>query len=146
MPSRKQRRRREKSFRHEYETVLLDEEGNEVELDPEELRAEREERERRRAQGKPAGGKATAAKGGRRTRPMREVPPPTWSRAIKRGGGMGAIMFVLFVFVLKGGSPATRAAIAAIYAIAFIPMTYWIDRWSYRSFQRRAARQAEKKS
>jgi hypothetical protein len=144
MPTRKQRRRREKSFRHEYETVLLDEEGNEVALDPEELRAEREERERQRSQVKPARGKAPA-KSGRSTRTLREVPPPTWRRAIKRGGGMGAIMFVLFVFVLKGGSPATRASIAAVYAIAFIPMTYWIDRWSYRSYQRRAARQAEKK-
>jgi hypothetical protein len=38
MPSRKQRRRREKTFRHEYETVLLDADGNEVPLDPEERR------------------------------------------------------------------------------------------------------------
>ena len=28
MPTRKQRRRRDKTFRHEYETVLLDAEGN----------------------------------------------------------------------------------------------------------------------
>jgi hypothetical protein len=35
MPSRKQRRREAKSKRHEYETVYLDGEGNE--LDPEEV-------------------------------------------------------------------------------------------------------------
>jgi len=33
MPSKKQRRRREKSRRHEYEYVLLDEEGNEIPLE-----------------------------------------------------------------------------------------------------------------
>src|SRR5215213_7177386 len=35
VPTRKQRRRRRKSFRHEYEYVLVDEEGNEVEVDEE---------------------------------------------------------------------------------------------------------------
>ena len=42
MPSKKQRRRREKSLRHEYEYVLLDEEGNEVPVEPTELRKKEE--------------------------------------------------------------------------------------------------------
>ena len=52
MPTKKQRRRRAKTFRHEYDFVIEDEEGNEVPLDTSELRAERAERERQRA--KPA--------------------------------------------------------------------------------------------
>src|SRR5947207_23139 len=60
MPSRKQRRRREKSFRHEYGFVTYDEEGNEVEVDPAEVRPAKPKSER--AQAKPTG------KGGRALR------------------------------------------------------------------------------
>jgi hypothetical protein len=139
MPSRKQRRRREKSFRHEYETVLLDDEGNEIPVDPEELRQQRAEREKQRAQARPAKGSAPAKRGGRATR---EPPLPTWNRALKRGGTIGAVMFVAFVFVLKGGSQSSRAAIAVIYGVAFVPLTYWIDRGVYRNWQKRQARAA----
>jgi hypothetical protein len=141
MPSRKQRRRREKSFRHEYETVLLDDEGNEIPLDPEELQAQRAERDKQRAAGKPAKGKAAT---GKRARTLREPPAPTWRRAIRRGGLMGAAIFVAFVFVLKGGSTVSRAGIAAVYAVAFVPLTYLVDRTAYRSYQKRLARSAEK--
>jgi hypothetical protein len=137
MPSRKQRRRREKSFRHEYETVLLDDEGNETPI------AElREEREKQKSDAKPASSKAkTPAKG----RTLREPPEPSWNRAVRRGGLMGAIIFVAFVFILKGGSQQSRAAIAAVYAVAFIPLTYFVDRIAYRSYQKRLARQNQKK-
>ena len=37
MPTKKQRRRAQKERRHEYETVWVDEEGNELEEPPEEL-------------------------------------------------------------------------------------------------------------
>jgi hypothetical protein len=140
MPSRKQRRRREKSFRHEYETVLLDDEGNEVPLDPDELKARKEARER----AKPAAKGKTPDKG-RSARPLREPPAPTWQRAIRRGGLMGLVVFIAFTFVLKGGSQASRAGIAAVYAVAFIPLTYFVDRIAYRSYHKRLARQNEKK-
>lgn len=139
MPSRKQRRRREKSFRHEYETVLLDEEGNETPI------AElREEREKERAERKPA--KAPAKGAPKRQRTVREPPPPTWRRAFRRGGLMGGAIFLAFVFVLHGGSVASRAAIAIVYAVAFIPLTYWVDRLAYRSFLKRTAKLDAKKS
>ncbi|HZT17474.1 MAG TPA: hypothetical protein VFA19_16170 [Gaiellaceae bacterium] len=141
MPSRKQRRRREKSFRHEYETVLLDEEGNEVPLDPVEARAAREERDRQRTKEK-AKAAAPAKRGGRLGR---EPQPPSWRRAFRRGGLMGAVIFVAFVFILKGGSQTSRAAIAIVYAVAFIPLTYWIDRFAYRSYQRRLAKHNERR-
>jgi hypothetical protein len=135
MPNRRQRKRREKSFRHEYETVLIDEEGNEVPLDPDDARAAREQRDKQRA-AKPKPG----AKGGRPARPMKEPPPPSWNRAFKRGGLMGALILVLFLFVLKGGSTLSRVAVPVFYAVAFIPLTYVVDRWSYRMYQKRLAK------
>lgn len=139
MPSRKQRRRREKTFRHEYETVLLDEEGNETPI------AElREERDKERAEKKPA--KAPAKGSNRSQRALREPPLPTWQRALKRGGLMGGLIFLAFVFVLHGGSIESRAAIAIVYAAAFIPLTYWVDRIAYRSYQKRTAKLDTKKS
>jgi hypothetical protein len=146
MPSRKQRRRREKTFRHEYETVLLDGEGNEVTLDPDELRAEREAKQRGRAQARPAAGKGKAAAKGnaRPSRPMRVPPQPSWQRAIKRGGTMGALMLVAFVFIFKSGALLQRLGIGIFYGLAFIPLTYWIDRTAYRTYERRAAKAAEK--
>ena len=44
MPTRKQRRRASKTFRHEYDTVSLDADGNERPVDEDELRSEREAR------------------------------------------------------------------------------------------------------
>ncbi len=144
MPTKKQRRRREKTFRHEYETVLLDSDGNEVAVDPEELRAEREAKQKDRASAKPAAGKAKT-KSGRPARAMRVPPLPSWRRAIKRGGTMGALMLVAFIFIFKSGPLPQRLAIGIFYGLAFIPLTFWIDRTAYRTYERRLAKAAEKK-
>jgi len=138
MPSRKQRRRRDKTFRHEYETLLLDEEGNETPL-----AAMREEREQQRAEKKPA---KPAAKGARAQRTLREPPAPTWRRAFRRGGLMGGAIFVAFAFVLHGGSTQSRMLIGLVYGLAFIPVTYWVDRIAYRSYEKRMAKLDAKKS
>lgn len=135
MPTKKQRRKREKSFRHEYETIVLDDEGNEHPVDREQERAAREERDRQRSKDK-----APPPKSGRLGR---EPQPPSWRRAVRRGGLMGAVIFVAFVFILKGGSQTSRAAVAVVYAVAFIPLTYWVDRFAYRSYQRRRAKQQQ---
>jgi hypothetical protein len=143
MPSRKQRRRREKTFRHEYETILLDGEGNEIPLDPDELRAEREAKQKERTQAKPVAGK-NGKKPTRATRPVREPPLPSWRRAAKRGGTMGALMLVAFIFVFKSGPLAQRLGIGIFYGLAFIPLTYWIDRTAYRTYLRRVGKTAQK--
>ena len=44
MPTRKQRRRQAKNKRHEYEYVYVDEEGNEVEVAEDDVKAERRPR------------------------------------------------------------------------------------------------------
>ncbi len=142
MPSRKQRRRREKTFRHEYETVLVDGEGNEIALDPEELRAEREAKLAERAQAKPAAAKGKPSK--RAARPIRQPPLPSWRRAVKRGGTMGGLMLVAFVFIFKSGPLPQRLGIGIFYGLAFIPLTFWIDRTAYRTYERRLAKAAQK--
>lgn len=127
MPSRKQRRRREKTFRHEYDLVLYDEEGNEVPVDPAELRAAKEK-------DKPTG-KKPQQRGGRSRRPAREVSPPSWERALKRGGLMGGVLVVVMVTFLNG-----PLALGVVYGIALIPFTYWIDRIAYRNYLRRSGK------
>jgi hypothetical protein len=142
MPSRKQRRRREKTFRHQYDLVVYDEEGNEVPVDREELRTERAAKDKQRALAKPARGART----GRGGRPLREPPQPSWQRAMRRGGAMGALMLAAFIFVFKNGPIASRLAIGLLYAVAFIPLTYFVDRTAYRTYQRRLERADTKKT
>jgi hypothetical protein len=123
MPSKKQRRRREKLKRHEWEYVQLDEEGNETPLEAAEFK-------KPTTNGKPAAARAR--------RPVREVKPPSWNRSIKR-----ALLFVPFLYVfLSFGKHApavlTRVGISVLYAVVFIPMFFFVDRMSYRAYQRRA--------
>ena len=130
MPSRKQRRRREKTFRHEYGFVTFDEEGNEVELDAAEIRPEK---------AKPERAKPTPT--GKSGRPLREPPAPSWRRSLRRGGIWGGLMFVVLVFFLPGtGSPASRVLVGLLYAAAFVPLTYFIDRLAYRNYLRRSGK------
>jgi cytochrome c-type biogenesis protein CcmH/NrfG len=129
MPSRKQRRRRQKSFRHEYGFVTYDEEGNEVEVDPAELRPAKEKVEKSKA--KPA------SRGGRT---LREPPVPSWRRSLKRGAIWGGVMFFVVVFLFKGQSLPGRIMVGLLYAAAFVPLTYWIDRIAYRSYLRRSGK------
>ncbi len=129
MPSRKQRRRREKGFRHEYGFVTYDEEGNEIEVDPSELRTEKR---------KPDKPKAKAS--GRSRRVGREPAVPSWNRSFRRGGIWGGVMFVVVVFFFKGTPIAGRIAVGLLYAAAFVPLTYWIDRVAYRSYLKRSGK------
>jgi hypothetical protein len=133
MPTRKQRRRRAKDFRHDMRVFEVDAEGNEVPLA--ELRTPEERKP------KPAKQQQAKSKSGR---PMRVPPHPSWYRALRRGGTMGGLMLVAFVFVLKSGPLPQRIGIGLFYGLAFIPLTYWIDRTAYRTYQRRLAKQSEK--
>ena len=130
MPSRKQRRRREKTFRHEYGFVTYDDEGNEVEVDPSDVRP---------AKPKPDKPKAAPATRGKR-RSLREPPVPSWKRSLRRGGIWGGVMFVVVVFFFKGQSLPARVGVGLLYAAAFVPLTYWIDRVAYRSYLKRSGK------
>jgi len=131
MPTRKQRRRREKTFRHEYDFVTYDEEGNEVELDPAELRASKE---------KEAPKPKPQQRSSRSGRPVREVQPPSWRRSFRRGSVMGALMLVVVIAFFKQTPLPGRVLIGLLYAAAFIPFTYWIDRIAYRNYLRRSGK------
>jgi hypothetical protein len=132
MPSRKQRRRRAKDFRHDMRVFEVDAEGNEIALA--ELRTPEERKPKVKQQ-------QAKSKSGR---PIKEPPLPSWRRAVRRGGTMGGLMLVAFLFVLKSGPLPQRIGIGLFYGLAFIPLTYWIDRTAYRTYQRRLAKQAEK--
>jgi len=139
MPSRKQRRRAQKERRHEYETVWVDAEGNELEEPPEGVPAVLEKRDN----GKPKA-KAQPQRGGRAGR---IPPPPSWERAARRSLILGAVIFALF-FVLsskKGGhNIPTALGLAGLYTLLFVPFTYFLDRFAYNRWQRRTEQQGQK--
>jgi hypothetical protein len=148
MPTRKQRRRALKERRHEYETVWVDSEGNELEDPPEEGTAAPAKSGRARRDGaKPtAKAKTTQQRGGRQGR----VPqPPSWRRAVKRGGLFGVVIFAVFAILgSKNGQHNYAAAIlfGGVYTVIFIPFTFMLDRFAYNRWQRRAEQQGAKAS
>jgi hypothetical protein len=141
MPTRKQRRRALKERRHEYETVWVDSEGNELEESPEETAAPAEKRN-----GAKPKAKTTQQRGGRAAR---VPPPPSWRRAVKRGGLFGVVIFLVFaVLGSKNGNHNYAAAVlfGAIYTVIFVPFTFMLDRFAYNRWQRRAEQQGSKGS
>ena len=124
MPTRKQRRRREKELRHEY--VWEDEEGNV--LEPDEVPTRRADDGRRGS----TGGKA-----------VREVQPPSWRRTLKRGLVFAPVMFVT-VMLLSGDMTLTAQLAQTAFIVAiFIPFSYFLDGVFWRSYKRRLSRQAD---
>jgi len=146
MPTRKQRRRALKERRHEYETVWVDSEGNELEEPPEETAAAPERNDKPKRDGAKPKAKTTQQRGGRQVR----VPPrPSWRRAVKRGGLFGVVIFAVFaVLGSKNGQHNYSAAIlfGVIYTVVFIPFTFMLDRFAYNRWQRRAEQQGQKAS
>ena len=131
MASKKQRRRRQKERRHEYEFVYVDEEGNEVEVDPGEL--ERPERQTARRNGAKAARKGDA----KSNRPARKVDPPSWKRVSKRALFFGPLIFLAFSVLNSKQPVATRLLLAILYTGFFIPFMYLMDRAMYRTYLRR---------
>ena len=141
MPTKKQRRRAQKERRHEYETVWVDEEGNELEEPPEELVEAPAKRDG--AKPKP---KATQQRGGRSVR----VPPaPSWQRSARRALILGGVIFaVVYLLGAKNGQHDFVAAVgfAGLYTLLFIPLGYMFDRFAHNRWQRRADQQPAKRS
>ena len=140
MPTRKQRRKALKERRHEYETVWVDEEGNELEEPPEELAAAPEKRDG--VKPKP---KARATQQQRGGRTIRVPPPPSWQRAAKRALIIGTVIFVFIYLVGSrngGHSFASAFLLAVVYTALFIPFQYVLDRFAHNRWQRRAEAQA----
>src|SRR5947207_7838594 len=137
MHTRKQRRREQKSKRHEYEFVYVDAEGKELEEVPEELLEAERPSARNGSKATPAKKQQPQQRGGRR--PTRTPQPPSWRRSVRRAGILGAIVFVLFALGARGksGGYVSAAALALLYTALFVPFTYGIDRFAYRRWQAR---------
>ena len=122
MPSRKQRRRREKLQRHEYEYVIETEDGEEVPVErPEATKGDSK---------KPA--RTAPQRGGR------QVPKPSLGRVAKRTAIFAPIIVVV-VWVFTASTVSTTAKIFnAVALIAFfIPFSYLLDVIMYRAFSKR---------
>lgn len=130
MPTKKQRRRRQKGRRHDYEFVYVDDEGHEVEVEPEELEQPRS----------PRNGKRDAKRQpqkGRGGRPAREVAAPSWTKVGKRALIFFPLIFLAFSFVNSGQSLLSRLGITLVYTAFFMPFMYLMDRAMYRAYLKR---------
>jgi len=128
MATRKQRRRRAKEHRHEYETVYVDDAGNEIEVEPD--RTER--REQRRDREAKQGSKQRTRSGGR------VLEPPSWRRSAKRTLIIAPLFFAFLLIVEK--EAATAFVVAVLYSVLFVPFSYGIDALVYRTQTKRLAR------
>jgi Flp pilus assembly protein TadB len=130
MPTKKQRRRRQKGRRHDYEFVYVDDEGREVEVDHDELEQPRS----------PRNGKRDAKRQpqkGRGGRPAREVAAPSWTKVGKRALIFFPLIFLAFSFVNSGQSLLSRLGITLVYTAFFMPFMYLMDRAMYRAYLKR---------
>ena len=124
MPSRKQRKRRAKDRRHEWEYVYVDDEtGEEVEA-PEDTISRNGKRTPQQAKPKASGG--------------REVQPPSWRKVGKRGLLFAPLMFLTVTF-LSGDLTMTQRLVNTGFLLAFfLPFSYAMDALMYRMYKKRA--------
>jgi hypothetical protein len=126
VPTRKQRRRQQKERRHEYEVVYLDEEGNEVEVEPEE----------EPARGKKPGQRGTAAR--QSGRPGRKIDPPSWQRVFRRTLIFAPVMLLVIYFIKPKDQSNSWVVIQfAILLLLFLPFSYYMDSIMYRQYRKR---------
>jgi hypothetical protein len=135
MATQKQRKRRAKEKRHDYDLVYVDEDGVEQPV------------ERDDAPRKPPSrfGKGTAVtksqkapSAGKRDRRRRVAQPPSWRRVLRRGAIFAPIFFVT-VMLLGGNKMTLQGAIlqAVLLISVFIPFSYFMDRVVWRQQQKR---------
>ena len=136
MATQKQRRRRAKEKRHDYDLVEIDSEGNETVLTASELKT-----------GAPTKSQAKIQpKGGAKQRSGRGTPqPPSWGRVAKRGA-IFAPIFLATVLLLAGDRLTLAGAVVqTLFLLAiFVPFSYFMDRLVWRSHEKRQARNASK--
>ncbi len=132
MPSRKQRRRRAKERRHEWEEVWVDDEGNEVEPPPDDESPRRAEK------------RASAPV--RRQSGMRTVQPPSWRRVGKRALIFAPLMLLTVSFLSSELNWPGRILQTAFLLAFFLPFSYAMDALMYRMYVRRGGGAARGKT
>lgn len=128
MPSRKQRRKREKLQRHEYEYVIETEDGEEIIEAP----------HVGEARGAGANGRAEKEPTGLVDRRGRPIQKPSFQRVLKRTAIFGPLI-ALFILLTAGDSLTTTGLIfnVAILLAFFMPFSYMVDTFVYRMLLRR---------
>jgi hypothetical protein len=132
MANQKQRRRRAKEKRHQYDLVQIDEEGNETVLSASDVKAEAPAKQTT----KQPNSRAASSK------PARGTPqPPTLRRVLKRGA-IFAPIFLAVVLLLSGDRMTFAGAVVqTLFLLAiFVPFSYFMDRLVWRSHEKRLAK------
>ena len=135
MTTQKQRKRRAKENRHDYDLVYMDEDGVEQPV-------ERDDGPR-----KPPGrlGRGTAVSKSQKTQPAdkggrrgRVVQPPSWRKVLKRGAIFAPIFFAT-VLLLGGKKMTLQGAFVqtSLLLAVFVPFSYFMDRVVWRQQQKR---------
>jgi Flp pilus assembly protein TadB len=106
----------------------VDEEGHEVDVEPDVKEAPRRDR-------KNTGKAASPQK--RSTRPVRQAQPPSWSRVGRRALLFFPLIFIAFSLVNRHQALGKSVLIALVYTAFFVPFMYLMDRAMYRSYLKR---------
>ena len=125
MPSRKQRRKREKLQRHEYEYVIETEDGEEILERPPEVEATEKN-------GKPR--KAAAGPVDRHGKP---IAKPSFRRVLRRTAIFGPLIAIFIYITAKDLSPAGLVLNVLLLLAFFMPLSYVVDTVVYRMLWRR---------
>jgi hypothetical protein len=140
--TRKQRARRAKSKRHEYEVVYLDSEGNEVE--PDEVEPSKTAKDTARSTTSTSKRSSTSSS---KSRVVREPKPPSWPRAIRRGAIFMPILIAVVVFTnRKQTTPVGLVLVVIVFTGLVIPFGYFTDHLAWRAYQKRVDRKSPGKS
>lgn len=127
MPSRKQRRKREKLQRHEYEYVIETEEGEEVVEGP----------RLGEARGAAANGKAEKEPTGLVDRRGRPIQKPSLQRVLKRTAIFAPLIAVFILLTADDVKPAGLIFNVVLLLAFFMPFSYLVDMFVYRMLLRR---------
>jgi hypothetical protein len=137
VPTRKQRRKRQKELRHEWEEVYVDAEGRE--LEPEEVEEILPPKPARQERNKPAARGRQQSQG----RAVREIQPPSWRRVLKRAAIFAPLMYLFLYFVTRNEQdmgPQELVIQTAMLLLIFLPFSYLMDRFTYRLWKKRQAK------
>jgi hypothetical protein len=130
MPSRKQRRKREKLQRHEYEYVIETEDGEEIVEGPRVAEA----------RSAAANGKAEKEPTGLVDRRGRPIQKPSLQRVLKRTA-IFAPLIALFIVLTADGLTVGGLIFNVLILLAFfMPFSYMVDTFVYRMLLRRHER------
>ena len=125
-------------MRHEYEVVWVDDDGNEVEVDPEDESVPASRPTKRAASAK----SSSPPRSGRGT-----VQPPSWRRTGRRSLLFAPLMFVTVMLLSPEDVTTAQQVIQTIVLLAFfVPFSYFLDSWLWRSQQKRLAKQGQASS